>query len=30
MTSYKLTVVADAVSSPENRNAEISIYSIDP
>ena len=29
MTSYKLTVVADAVSSPENRNAEISIYSID-
>ena len=28
-TSYKLTVVADAVSSPENRNAEISIYSID-
>ena len=29
MTSYKLTVVADAVPSPENRNAEISIYSID-
>ena len=28
-TSYKLIVVADAVSSSENRNAEISIYSMD-
>ena len=28
-TFYKLTVVADAVSSSENRNAEISIYSMD-
>ena len=28
-TSYKLIVVAEAVSSSENRNAEISIYSMD-
>ena len=28
-TFYKLTVVADAVSSSENRNTEISIYSMD-